>query len=308
MYLHENQNLFANPIARLIDDYGMYAEAIEKDYYITLILKELSERLPYIVFKGGTSLSKCHKVINRFSEDIDIAVDINLSQGKKKKLKYTLVDIADELGLTILNLDSTRSRRDCNRYEIAYKPLVLNTASSIAPLILLETSYTAISFPTTTLPVSCAIGEYICSKSPQQAAQYGLQPFHMKVQELNRTLADKVFAVCDYYLQKRIRKHSRHIYDIYKLYPLVPQDDFFKALVAQVRAARKLSNICPSAQDGVDVPTLLQIIIQEHAYEEDYHALTEKLLGENIDYATAITALEKIARSDIFATNIPFAA
>ncbi len=68
MYLHENQTLFANNIARLIDDYGMYAEAIEKDYYITLILKKLSERFPYIVFKGGTSLSKCHKVNNPFSE------------------------------------------------------------------------------------------------------------------------------------------------------------------------------------------------------------------------------------------------
>ncbi len=232
---------------------------------------------------------------------------MNLSQGKKKKLKYTLVDIVNELGLTIINLDNTRSRRDYNRYEIAYKSVIPTAAASITPIILLETSYTAISFPTATLPVSCAIGDYICSKSLQQAALYGLQPFYMKVQKLNRTLVDKVFAVCDYYLQKRIRKHSRHIYDIYKLYPLVPQDDSFKSLVAQVRAARKLSNICPSAQDGIDVPALLQVIIQEHAYEDDYHNITEKLLGENIDYATAIAALEQIAQSDIFSTNPSFA-
>lgn len=53
------------------------------------------------------------------------------------------------------------------------------------------------------------------------------------LQGLDRTLVDKVFAICDYYLQNRIKKHSRHIYDIYKLLPLVeviqdsPVPDYF---------------------------------------------------------------------------------
>ena len=75
--------------------------------------------MPYIVFKGGTSLSKCHKVIRRFSEDIDITIDTLLSQGQKKKIKQAIVDSAQELGMTIENLDETRSRRDYNRYVIA---------------------------------------------------------------------------------------------------------------------------------------------------------------------------------------------
>ena len=50
-------------------------EVIEKDYYVTMLLKLLSDKIPYIVFKGGTSLSKCYKVIKRFSEDIDITID-----------------------------------------------------------------------------------------------------------------------------------------------------------------------------------------------------------------------------------------
>lgn len=45
---------------------------MEKDYYLTLFLKSLVARQRGIVFKGGTSLSKCHKVIDRFSEDIDL--------------------------------------------------------------------------------------------------------------------------------------------------------------------------------------------------------------------------------------------
>lgn len=82
----------------------------------------------------------------------------------------------------------------------------------------------------------------------------------MKVQGLDRTLTDKVFAVCDYYLQNRIKKHSRHIYDIYKLLPLVKQDDAFRALVREVRAVRKESVICPSAADGVNIPERLILI------------------------------------------------
>ena len=44
---------------------------IEKDYYVTLVLCELAKQVPDLLFKGGTSLSKCHKIIDRFSEDID---------------------------------------------------------------------------------------------------------------------------------------------------------------------------------------------------------------------------------------------
>ena len=71
--------------------------------------------MPHIVFKVGTSLSKCQKVIQRFSEDIDITIDAQISQGQKKKIKQTIVSSANQLGMNIENLDETRSRRDYNR-------------------------------------------------------------------------------------------------------------------------------------------------------------------------------------------------
>lgn len=76
---------------------------------MTMILRELPERLNFVVFKGGTSLSKCYKAIKRFSEDIDITIDSKLSQGQMKKLKEVIKDIALRLGLTIPNIDETRS-------------------------------------------------------------------------------------------------------------------------------------------------------------------------------------------------------
>lgn len=53
------------------------------------------------------------------------------------------------------------------------------------------------------------------------------------------------------------KKHSRHIYDIYKLIDLVPQTKEFKALVEEVRNVRAMTNICPSAQPEVNVPDML---------------------------------------------------
>ena len=122
----------------------------------------------------------------------------------------------------------------------------------------------------------------------------------MKIQGIERTLADKIFAICDYYLQGKEQKHSRHIYDIYKLLPLVRLEENFKNLVNEVRSIRAQSPICPSALPDVNVPQLLEQIITEKAYKNDYDTLTTQLLEESIPYEVAINALKDIAQSDIF--------
>ncbi len=57
---------------------GMQPVIVEKDFWVCWTLQELF-RLPvlgdHLIFKGGTSLSKVFKVIERFSEDIDISID-----------------------------------------------------------------------------------------------------------------------------------------------------------------------------------------------------------------------------------------
>ena len=52
------------------------AQSVEKDWWVTQVLKAIFS-LPYaehLSFKGGTSLSKCWHLIERFSEDVDIAI------------------------------------------------------------------------------------------------------------------------------------------------------------------------------------------------------------------------------------------
>lgn len=89
-YLHENREEFENAVNLASKHFHILPVIVEKDYYVTMILRKLSEDQGFVVFKGGTSLSKCHKVIKRFSEDIDITIDSKLSQGQMKNLKASM--------------------------------------------------------------------------------------------------------------------------------------------------------------------------------------------------------------------------
>ena len=300
-FLHNDKKSFSQAVELVVSKQNLRPEIVEKDYYVTMILRLLSERLPFIVFKGGTSLSKCHKAINRFSEDIDITIDTAISQGQKKKVKEAIEEVSSLLGLSIPNLDETRSRRDYNRYEIAYSSIQQAKDFAVQPMVFLETSYTAVSFPVVELDVHNYIGDMMTEEAPNYIKQYQLSPFKMKVQGLDRTLADKVFAICDYYLQGKVNGHSRHLYDIFKLLPFVPQNEEVKNLVRDVRTVRAESPVCLSAKEGVDVPALLKKIIEENTYRPDYNNVTEKLLEDDLKYDDVIVALKTITENGMFA-------
>lgn len=83
MKLHKDKKEFTDAITTLADRLNTAPAIIEKDYYVTMFLQELNSRVPDLLFKGGTSLSKCYKIINRFSEDID------LTQQKENAQSYS---------------------------------------------------------------------------------------------------------------------------------------------------------------------------------------------------------------------------
>lgn len=84
-YLHSEREQFRDAIDLAYDQTGVMVQAIEKDYYVTMLLRLLAQKMPYIVFKGGTSLSKCHKVIRRFSEDVDNVLVWCNREGRLRK-------------------------------------------------------------------------------------------------------------------------------------------------------------------------------------------------------------------------------
>ena len=76
MKLHLNKELFNNAIRITAQQMNINPIYVEKDYWVTLVLHTLyhSDVKEEVIFKGGTSLSKCFGLIDRFSEDIDLVV------------------------------------------------------------------------------------------------------------------------------------------------------------------------------------------------------------------------------------------
>ena len=299
-FLHENKEEFINAVNLASKRFGILPIIAEKDYYVTMILRVLSERLDFIVFKGGTSLSKCYKAIKRFSEDIDLTSDKKLSQGQMRKLKDAIKSTADEIGLKIPNIDETRSRRNYNQYVMGYESSVPALIKTVQNSVLLETSFAEISFPTVVLPVRSYIGDMMMEEAPEELSHYLLEPFDMKVQGLDRTLTDKVFAVCDYYMQNKVKNHSRHLYDIYKLLPIVPLTEEYRHLIHEVRIERAKNDICPSAKQGVRISEILNSLIKNEAYRNDYESVTSRILEEEVSYEMTVDALRNIIESGIF--------
>lgn len=298
MYLHENRERFLNVLETVSRISGIQADLVEKDYYVSLILKEIAASSDKAVFKGGTSLSKALNVINRFSEDIDISFSEHIGASRRKKLKYNIIaPIAKKLGLVITNLDKTQSDRDINNYIFEYKPLCKSNAH-IVPAVKVETSLVTAVFPFEAMPIGNYIADYAKDIS---LSDYGLEPFMMNVQALERTLIDKVFAICDYYLTQKSRRLSRHIYDIHKILPLVKFDEHFKELLEKVREIRCSLDICPSAKPGININLLLKEICDKNFFKQDYEGVTQFFIFDNIKYKEAKASLQKIIDSDVFA-------
>ncbi|TPD60033.1 nucleotidyl transferase AbiEii/AbiGii toxin family protein [Emcibacter nanhaiensis] len=83
MKLHEDEEAFQELIVATAQHIGLPEVHVEKDYWVTKALKNLSESdyARDAVFKGGTSLSKAYRLIDRFSEDIDLAI---FSEGRSR--------------------------------------------------------------------------------------------------------------------------------------------------------------------------------------------------------------------------------
>ena len=76
--LRDSRDEFLGPVAATSDAAGLPQALVEKDYWGTELLRSVAKPIDYVtpIFKGGTSLSKVHRLIERFSEDVDILVQL----------------------------------------------------------------------------------------------------------------------------------------------------------------------------------------------------------------------------------------
>ena len=138
-------------ISLISQETGLNSLMIEKDTLQSYLLDAIFKQESRLVFKGGTSLSKGYGIINRFSEDIDLALNEKATNSMKNSLYDTIYKCASDLGLKLLNEDSIKKRDGFVRYNFEYESLFDENRQSL----IIETSFMQRSYPTNMI---CQVG------------------------------------------------------------------------------------------------------------------------------------------------------
>ncbi|MFR2953709.1 MAG: nucleotidyl transferase AbiEii/AbiGii toxin family protein, partial [Clostridium sp.] len=192
--------------------------------------------------------------------------------------------------------EKDRSRRDYNCYTFSYQPLEDIVPDSLIQGVKMEVVLGSTSFPTVQMPVDSYVYQYLSKENMDIVEEYDLKPFEMKLQSLERTLADKVFALCDYYVQGKSKRYSRHLYDIYKLTNKIDVANALSNLYNEIKVHRKQMKNCQSAQDGEDVSGLINAFCDEDFYKNDYQEITNYFSDDYVAYEDTIKQMRKLAK------------
>ena len=167
MFLHkDDRELFHDVIVVVSEKMGITIDIVEKDYYVTMILRELAKRSDKVVFKGGTSISKAYKAIDRFSEDVDITFTEHIGSARRKKLKYLILrPISEILEMPISNWEHIESDKDYNHYDFIYRSIA-DDVNPLQPWVKVETALMSYAFPTETRNISNIIYDCLKEKEP----------------------------------------------------------------------------------------------------------------------------------------------
>lgn len=224
MKLHESED-FKDAILATAQFMNIPDVFIEKDYWLTFILYRLSNHpnSEKIVFKGGTSLSKAYHLIERFSEDIDLALTkiegINSSQIKKlinKTAKDLTVTPFKEIDNDKRMSKGSRFRRTAYQYPRLSLAGEFHAASS--DLLLEINSFTDPS-PILRKKIQSYIGTFFSEKSHDSLSLFKLDSFEIQVLGLERTYAEKLLGMIrhSYLGSQNVREKIRHLYDLARL-------------------------------------------------------------------------------------------
>ena len=220
MMLHEDKYAFLALINQIHEVSGLRLDILEKDYYVSLLLRELAEKqkdLP-AYFKGGTALYKALKSIRRFSEDIDLTVSIeNCSNSQaKRRLEQAAKNYSSLPRTADKAMEEDRRGSITTVYD--YEPAV--PVDEIDPLqrfrhVKIEATSFTISEPFTAMEVEPILYTF-ASQEQRQILQdrYGLMPFDLLTIRLERIFADKILAAEFYYDREMYFDVAKHVYDV----------------------------------------------------------------------------------------------
>jgi hypothetical protein len=228
--LRDHANEFEGAITAAAQALGLAPLFVEKDYWVTQVLRALTVRHPgWFVFKGGTSLSKGYGLIERFSEDVDILVSPAKDDSARTREELLLAmteSVADELGVRWLEGRTPGRGRMTHRADVLVYP---RTARGIVvPMedrgVLLETGFAGGEWPGEMVSITPMLCEPLGIDS---AAYEDTSAFAIKALKPVRTLLEKLSLlhhVASHQGEAGARdpRCGRHYYDIYRLLDHAP--------------------------------------------------------------------------------------
>lgn len=308
---------------------GMIRHAVEKDWWVTVTLQALfrCSCKDFLLFKGGTSLSKAWNLIDRFSEDIDIAVSHTFfgidktNKSQKEKLRktarsYILETLSKELdeqmsamgieGYNIENVTTVISNgvskaidsdKDPTVILVHYPSILDEDLNYIPPRVKIEISCLSMDVPTE----MCHIKSYIADSFPDE--DYDSNGIYRTVVP-SRTFLEKIFLLAEEFQKDRPRyvRMSRHLYDLEKLMDTdfgrsaLSDSGLYEAIIRHRSAYYALKYVDYAKLGRKEI----SFLPPEHLLSEwrdDYENMkTSFIYGESLDFDTLMNRMRELQR------------
>ena len=223
---------------QIAENTGMAAHAVEKDWWVVQVLATIFEMQSgqHLVFKGGTSLSKAWGLINRFSEDVDLAIDRSflgfdgelrkkeITALRKKANQYITQTFFPELKQRMSDkgfnnvrweiLNSTESDQDPKIIMMHY-PNVIQSPGYLQPRVQIEIGCRSLREPFKLQAINALLDEHY----PE--TDFALPAIQVPTVVPERTFLEKIFLLHEEFSKPnqliRVDRLSRHLYDVYQL-------------------------------------------------------------------------------------------
>ena len=240
MDLHSDKEAFKEIIALAAEQFGYEQSHVEKDYWVSKILRDISmsEYADKTYFKGGTSLSKAYGLIERFSEDLDLFVftgDKGASKQAEKTLNKKLSKYIAELNSDIYKEDLSETGGNYRKLYFSYD----NVFQGVGLKEHLEVEIKSCDLPDkqqmfypadkrVIKPIVTAFLESIGQE--ELISTYGLGSFETQCINPRKTICDKVSRLVKLSYNEDatalLAKHIRDVYDLSALYHNQEYNDY----------------------------------------------------------------------------------
>jgi hypothetical protein len=226
MRLHENKSLFRDSIRFTAQQMNLKLEYVEKDYWVTYVLFTLFKHDvgKQLVFKGGTALSKCYQIIERFSEDIDLLL-LRTPDETDSRLKSRLKEVSTLVHAVLPEIPIagiTRKLGMNRKTAHVYNKEFTADYGQARDVIILESSWLGYHEPCTTKSITSFVAKMILNNNRNDIAdKYDLLPFNVTALEPTRTICEKIMSLVRFSYDSNpiqaLKNKIRHIYDLHQL-------------------------------------------------------------------------------------------